>query len=760
MPTFDPYGNYLDDQGGIMIPAQAFGGGMPMGADRASGPALPPPALPQAAPAHAPFGLAAPPSPAGAAPAPAPGLSPGRSPGEGPALPPSPFDFDAVSGPATFEEDQADEQRQQQRDIENDPDFGLIGEPDRRRVPVISQWYDLEQKRNAMAKDLGGQLQTQQDADLKERQDAEQELAAWGEDDRAKLQSEMQEYSKARIDPMRVFHDASGWQQVSFVIGMAMGAIANPKTGKNPALEIAFHLIDKDIEAQKANLDAKANQFDQRKSLYAINLEAKRSDIAAKSLTRAQMLETLRQKLATDFEQTFSNDDLALNYTKAMDELEKAQAEAVVKAHDALMKDAAATANIDKTLAETSKLRTEGLKLEAETRKILAKLGGGGVASPTAATPSLKTGDLVTLLYPKKDAPSTFGSDNVTTHFTFFHGAGAQGEPAAPPAEGIAFLADDKQRDGFQSAAAGADKMIANYLELEKSWLGRGLSWDAKSTHNRQVAAQLSVDMMRSMKGLGAVTDSDIERYEKVMDNLTNPNKLASMKDEDQRRATFQTARQLLIAGMMRDYQSQKFLRKLPDGQQVLVSLEWKPRGLTPSLPRQVTTEGAEVSSRQARKLAASGSIDEAMRAAMSEIDRVSQNKSSDPEEVRLALQEGERTLAQVQGAQRGFAKQGPVPTRGRAAAIEAALKVRGLGDEKARKLQEELVEVRAQDTLRAQGQDPKRRASLERTAGVLKRKLGGLREHLKRVEAQAKARESREAAAATESLQHHPGDY
>lgn len=87
----------------------------------------------------------------------------------------------------------------------------------------------------------------------------------------------------AKIDPNRVWNNKSTGSKVSTIIGMMFSGAGSGVTGQpNMAAEMLNKQIDRDIEAQKADIQNK-------QSLYSLNLQRYRDTTAAEDATRMQL---------------------------------------------------------------------------------------------------------------------------------------------------------------------------------------------------------------------------------------------------------------------------------------------------------------------------------------------------------------------------------------------------------------------------------------------------------------------------------------
>ena len=86
--------------------------------------------------------------------------------------------------------------------------------------------------------------------------------------------------------------------KVAAAIAMALGAVGSTIAGgPNAALEIVQRALDRDIEAQRANLANKRASLDDQKSLFAMNMARFGDEETAVLATKASMMEQVQGKL-------------------------------------------------------------------------------------------------------------------------------------------------------------------------------------------------------------------------------------------------------------------------------------------------------------------------------------------------------------------------------------------------------------------------------------------------------------------------------
>lgn len=120
-------------------------------------------------------------------------------------------------------------------------------------------------------------------SDVDARQNLLDGLKKNSEDFQSEQKKFIQDYSNGKIDPNHYVQNMSTAQKVATTIGLFLGGWGSAYTHQgNPALDFLNKQIDRDIEAQKVNLD-------KTKTLLGANQELYHDNILAMNATRAQM---------------------------------------------------------------------------------------------------------------------------------------------------------------------------------------------------------------------------------------------------------------------------------------------------------------------------------------------------------------------------------------------------------------------------------------------------------------------------------------
>ncbi len=111
-------------------------------------------------------------------------------------------------------------------------------------------------------------------------------------DHEAKNQQLFDAVSQGKVDPKQYFNNLDTAGRIANIIGLVMGGLgANATGGRNLAVDAMNHLIEQDVDAQKANIAQGTN-------LYKLNLEKTKNEQEARSMTINQQLTMAQAVLA------------------------------------------------------------------------------------------------------------------------------------------------------------------------------------------------------------------------------------------------------------------------------------------------------------------------------------------------------------------------------------------------------------------------------------------------------------------------------
>jgi hypothetical protein len=141
-----------------------------------------------------------------------------------------------------------------------------------------------------------------------------QALQSYSQDKEAKNQQLFEQVSQDKIDPNRLYNNASTGAKIGNAIGLLLGGLGAGRTGgKNLAVSAMNDAIERDVDAQKANMAQGMN-------LYKMNLEATHNEQEARAMTINQQL-TLAQAAISKQAASTQNATALQNLQKGNEEI-------------------------------------------------------------------------------------------------------------------------------------------------------------------------------------------------------------------------------------------------------------------------------------------------------------------------------------------------------------------------------------------------------------------------------------------------------
>lgn len=273
------------------------------------------------------------------------------------------------------------------------------------RIPLrgAQELGSIEQERLAMRADLGErELKAQEEAAARIEQDEaifqqqKQEMEAELVSRRKEMDGLRTEIAATKIDPQNYFASQPTWSKVLSLISVGIGGFASGWSGgrlQNTALQQLNEAIDRDIEAQKANLATKRGALAESQSLYGMARQKLGDDQKAFLFAKSRQLEKASEAASRleaegrtqdvrlrarevagklrEMSAATENQIMALSYNDFVRRQEEARRQAAA-ASPAAMQERERKARIARMKEELG-LR----KMQAETAKLEMEAGGG-----------------------------------------------------------------------------------------------------------------------------------------------------------------------------------------------------------------------------------------------------------------------------------------------------------------------------------------------------------------------------------------------
>lgn len=211
---------------------------------------------------------------------------------------------------------------------------------DEQRAAVLNSQLGQAQAHTALVGETIKQAQMIEDA-RKEEERFQAEKQKRLDEGQALFKQSLDDLNAQKIEPNRLYANQSTGDKIIAAIGIALGGIAAGMTGqKNSALEIIQNAIDRDIEAQKIEVEKKAKNVSAQGSLYNDLVGRLQNEDAARHYMTSLLLEQSKSTLE-QYKTQITNSAQAAELGKLYGEIDVKSGEAQQKAQEALAKDPA-----------------------------------------------------------------------------------------------------------------------------------------------------------------------------------------------------------------------------------------------------------------------------------------------------------------------------------------------------------------------------------------------------------------------------------
>lgn len=170
------------------------------------------------------------------------------------------------------------------------------------------------------------------------------------------------EYSGLEVDPNHYFGSMSTGNKIMAGVALAMGAIGAGmgNTGRNVALDVVEKAIDRDIDAQKANIATKGRAVELKRGAYSDYLQAAGNERAAELAEKNRQLEIFKNRLDAQA-QASQSPIIQANAQNTIAQIQQKQAENDAEKHAILQKKA------DMASSEVAPAKHAGIEPKALT---------------------------------------------------------------------------------------------------------------------------------------------------------------------------------------------------------------------------------------------------------------------------------------------------------------------------------------------------------------------------------------------------------
>lgn len=172
------------------------------------------------------------------------------------------------------------------------------------RLEGLEDAYTMQQIGMTNAAQAGEQKAVEQAAMLRKQQEEMQRLQAEQQlneqkrqetlaAEHSKLNQSIEEYGNLQVDPKRLYKNMDTGDKVFAAIGLILGAFG--KNG-NTAVDVLQNAINRDIDAQKADMAVKGDQLNAKKGIYSQMMARFGDERQAEAATRLAYLQNAQLK--------------------------------------------------------------------------------------------------------------------------------------------------------------------------------------------------------------------------------------------------------------------------------------------------------------------------------------------------------------------------------------------------------------------------------------------------------------------------------
>lgn len=140
-----------------------------------------------------------------------------------------------------------------------------------------------------------------------------------------KLQDAQADFAQQKVDPNRFWANKDTGDKVLAGIGLFLGAFS--QSGSNPAVQVITQAINRDIDAQKANIDVKGQAVRNQQGIYGDMFARFKDQRAASEATRIAYLDNAQMKIQ-QISAKYAGPEIKAKADQAIGQLEQEKANA------------------------------------------------------------------------------------------------------------------------------------------------------------------------------------------------------------------------------------------------------------------------------------------------------------------------------------------------------------------------------------------------------------------------------------------------
>lgn len=212
-------------------------------------------------------------------------------------------------------------------------------------VDGIQQGYEMQQMGLAKAVEEGQKIAAKESAYLdqiqrddlvriKEQEEMQIQEQARIDEQNKKIDSAVTEFSSMKVDPKRYWKNMDTGDRILAGIGMFLGSFGSAST--NQAVDVIQKSIDKDIEAQKEEIESKKGVVNAQRGILGDMMQRFSNQRDAKNASRLAYLNNAQLKVK-QFELSTNNANVKANAQQLFGQLEVAKNKTLLELQTSLM---------------------------------------------------------------------------------------------------------------------------------------------------------------------------------------------------------------------------------------------------------------------------------------------------------------------------------------------------------------------------------------------------------------------------------------
>jgi hypothetical protein len=235
--------------------------------------------------------------------------------------------------------------------------------------------FDLAQRREAEERSRMTKAAIDNAEAIENEHRAHLESRAKAAQDRQALEMDAKKLAETNIDPEKWWNDRSTGQKVAAFIAAIAGGLVQPHGGRNSGLAAIDTMIDRDIDAQKANMANKRAELQRRGGALNDAAATEAEDYREQTMFRVASYERIKTQISTEMQNFDPRGTSRIKLGEIYVGIEGQRQAALASMQDKRQKQLMEAIKVDQ---EQQKIDIDRAKMEAAAQAALLKARGGG----------------------------------------------------------------------------------------------------------------------------------------------------------------------------------------------------------------------------------------------------------------------------------------------------------------------------------------------------------------------------------------------